>query len=102
MRHNEAQNFLVIEDPGIGRVINKLRKGMHIKSRIVLKLGERHYALRLFGYNLLMESGLAFARFDEILIRVQKVRPKLVLKLIKVKKIPDSRKNSNRRMNIIV
>ena len=101
MRRDEAQNFLVIEDPGLGRIINKLRKGMLIKSRIVLKLADRHYALRLFGHNLLMESGLSFERFDELLIKVQKVRPKLVLKLLRLKRSV-SENRSNRRMNIIV
>lgn len=92
----------MVEDPGLGRVINKLRKGMQIRSRIVLKLGARHYALRLFGHNLLMESRLNFERFDEIIIQVRKVRPKLVMKLLRTHKNGDSRKNNNKRMNIIV
>lgn len=101
MRNKENLNFLVVADPEVGRILNKLRKGMVIKSRIVFKIAEGHYALRLFGRNLLMESGLYFERFDEIFIQVQKIRPKLVLKLVGLNKA-DFRKKLNGRMNIIV
>jgi len=102
MSTNDKKEFLFIEDPGVGRVIDRLHKGMLIKSRIVLKLSEHHYALRLFGYNLLMESKLNFSRFDEIFIEVVKTKPKLVLKLQRMRNAAKSRHQKNRSTNIYI
>ncbi len=102
MSSKEKNNFLIIEDPGIGRVIDRLHKGMLIKSRIVLKLGEHHYALRLFGYNMLMESRLNFNRFDEIFIEVFQTRPKLVLKLRRQRTAGKLKYQGNKSTNIYI
>jgi len=98
----DKKDFLFIEDPGVGRVIDRLHKGMLIKSRIVLKLSEHHYALRMFGYNLLMESRLNFNRFDEILIEVVRTKPKLVLKLQRLRTAGKGRHQGNRSTNIYI
>ncbi len=60
-------------------LLQRLKKGMVLRSRIVYALGNNQYLLRLFGYNLLMESELEFKRFDEIEIEVKKLYPKLHL-----------------------
>jgi len=101
MRNKDAPHFVVIEDPAAGRLLNRLKKGQLIRSRIVLKIGERHYALRIFGHNVFMESPLPLKRFDEIYIRVQKLRPKLILRLVQVQ-AASKNKSKNKRMNIIV
>lgn len=102
MSTDNKNEFLFIEDPGIGRVIDRLHKGMLIKSRIVLKLSEHHYALRLFGYNMLMESRLSFNRFDEIFIEVFKTKPKLVLKLRRLRTAGKMKHQRNRSTNIYI
>ena len=102
MSSKEKNNFFIIEDPGIGRVIDRLHKGMLIKSRIVLKLDDHHYALRMFGYNMLMESSLNFNRFDEIFIEVFKTQPKLVLKLRRQRAVGKLKHQGNRSTNIYI
>jgi len=101
MRNKKASHFVVIEEPGANRLLNRLKKGQIIRSRIVLKMGERHYALRILGHNVFMESLLPLKRFDEIYIRVQKRHPKLILRLVQVQ-AASKNKNKNKRMNIIV
>ena len=77
------ENLVVIENTGIGRLFDRLQKGMRIKSRIVFVLDKKRYLLRIHGYNLIMESKLNFNRLEEIWIEVQAVRPKLKLRLLK-------------------
>lgn len=77
------ENLVIIEDTGVGRLFDRLQKGMRIKSRIVLVLDKRRYLLRIHGYNLVMESKLNFDRLEEIWIEVQAVQPKLKLRLLK-------------------
>ena len=79
-----SENLLFIEDTGVTRLFRRLRKGMRIKSRIVLVLENNHYLLRIQGRNLLMESRLSFKRKEEIWIEVQAVHPKLRLRLLKI------------------
>lgn len=72
-----------IEDTGVTRLLRRLRKGMRIKSRIVLVLDNKRYLLRIQGRNLLMESNLSFERKEELWIEVLAVRPRLKLRLLK-------------------
>jgi hypothetical protein len=60
---------------------NRLRKGQVIDARIVLCLSDHKYLLRIYGYNLVMESRLSFNRFDEVRVQVNRVWPKLELSL---------------------
>ncbi len=75
-------NLMFVQDESLNRMLRKLRKGMQLKTRIILVLGHNRYLLRIYGYNLIMESKLKFNRFDEIQIEVQQVRPKLKLRFI--------------------
>ncbi len=75
-------NLMFVQDESFKRMLRKLRKGMRLKTRIVLVLGHNHYLLRIYNYNLVMESKLKFNRFDEIEIEVLQVRPKLKLRMI--------------------
>ena len=67
---------------GLERLSNRLRKGMILKSRIVYCLGGNRYLLRIFGYNMVMESRVPFNRFDEIYIKVIRVHPRLELRFV--------------------
>lgn len=78
-----SENLVVVPDPGVSRLLDRLKKGQLIKSRIVLVLEDNRYLLRIHGYNLIMESALKFKRKEEILIEVQQTRPKLKLRLVK-------------------
>ncbi len=75
-------NLMFVQDESLNRMLRKLRKGMRLKTRIILVLGHNRYLLRIYGYNLIMESKLKFDRFDEIQIEIQQVRPKLKLRFI--------------------
>ncbi len=77
-----ADNLMFVQDESLNRMLRKLRKGMRLKTRIILVLGNNRYLLRIYGYNLIMESKLKFNRFDEIHIEIQQVRPKLKLRFI--------------------
>lgn len=62
---------------------------MILRCRIVLKISSRKYLLRIYGYNMVMESNLDFNRFDEVDIRVEQVYPKL-----KLRPVVDKRSNN--------
>jgi len=76
------ENLVFVQDDGLSRMFRRLKKGMRIKSRIVLVLSPNRYVLRIQGYNLVMESHLSFNRLDEIWVEVQQVRPKLKVRLL--------------------
>lgn len=78
-----SDSLYVVPDPGVTRLLNRLKTGQRIKSRIVLVMENNRYLLRISGYNLVMESNLRFKRKEEIVIEVQQTRPKLRLRLIK-------------------
>jgi len=81
-------------------MLRKLRKGMHLTSRIILVLGHNRYLLRIYGYNLIMESTLKFNRFDEIHIEVLHVRPKLKLRFIHKNTFPYRPHSSHKKTDI--
>ncbi len=84
MKNNANSNqTALIEGGSADQLLRRLKEGMIIKTRIVLCLGNSRYLLRIFGYNLVMASNLAFNRFDEIYIKVKSVQPYLVLKILK-------------------
>ena len=79
----------VIEDGSLEQLVSHLKPGMIIKAKILLKLDEYNYLLRISNYNLVLESRLAFNRFDEIYILVSAVEPKLMIQMIGIQ-IPGS------------
>ncbi len=88
----QGASFLIIEDPGINRLLRRLHPGVKLKARVVLPLAAGRYLLRIQGYNLVMSSRLKFERFDEVLVKVQRTRPKLLLKLVRRLSQPESRR----------
>jgi hypothetical protein len=77
--YQEPATFIV--ESNIRHLQNRLRRGQVIEGRIVLVLSKNTYLLRLFGYNLVMQSKHVFERFEEVEVVVRKVRPKLELSL---------------------
>jgi len=69
--------LLVIEDPGLSQLFHKLRIGTRLKARIVLGLGNGRYLMRIRGYNLVMTSKISFSRFEELIVEVRRLRPRL-------------------------
>lgn len=78
---------------------DKLEKGTTLQARIILDLGNKKYLLRFQGGNYIMESDLHFVRFDEVLVSVEAIEPKLKLRIL-----PPQRKTTNRsgHMDILV
>ena len=74
---------MLIEDPALDRFIDGLRPGMRLKGRIVLCLGNHRYLLRIQGFNLVMYSTFYFDRFDEVVVSVERTRPRLKVRLKK-------------------
>ena len=91
-------NLVFIEDPGVNRLLDRLKKGMLLKSRIVLELDNNRYLLRIQGRNLIMQSKLNFNRSEELWIEVQEAKPKLKLRLVKKEK----RTNRNNGTNLVI
>jgi len=86
---------------GLERLINRLKRGMILKSRIVYCMGANRYLLRIYGYNMVMESPLKFNRFDEIHIRVVRVHPRLELRFLSSRKKKDG-SSRHTKMNILI
>lgn len=82
--------FVYIVESDLSKLKRKLIKGAKFSSRIVLKLNNNKYVLRIFGYNLVMQSKINFERFDEVELKVEQLSPKLKLSIIsQVKKLKD-------------
>lgn len=92
----QGNYFTIFEDLSVNRLFNRLRKGMKLKSRVVLVLENKHYVLRVQGRNLVMKSNYSFNRLEEVWVQVDQVRPKLILRLLKTK----SSSSKSKRMNI--
>jgi len=85
--------FVYIVDSDLSNLKRKLVKGAKFSSRIVLKIIENKYVLRIFGYNLVMQSKINFERFDEAELMVEQTSPKLKLSILgKIKKPQDQSK----------
>ena len=94
-RRHSGASLMIIEDPGLNRMLRRLHPGSKLKARVVLPLGQGRYLLRIQGYNLLMSSPLKFERFDEVLVKVQRRQPKLLLKLLRRLSPPAVRQGMN-------
>lgn len=96
----ENSTLLVIEDPGLSQLFQKLRIGTRLKARIVLSLGNGRYLMRIRGYNLVMASKIPFQRFEELLVEVRRLRPRLNVTVIK--RSTPVEKHSGRKTDIVV
>lgn len=88
--------FVYIVENDLSNLKRKLVKGAKFPSRIVLKLNDNKYVLRIFGYNLVMQSKIKFKRFDEVELMVEQSAPKLKMSITgKIKKLEDQQKLIN-------
>lgn len=67
--------------PGLDQFMDRLRPGLELDGRIVDVLDKNIYVLRIWGNNILAESSHNFDRFDEVILHVRAVRPKLIFTL---------------------
>lgn len=51
---------------------------MEIEGRVVEVLNDNIFILRVWGNNILAESNHAFQKFEEVILSVRSVKPKLV------------------------
>ena len=77
----QQEQLVYIIDGDLSHLRRKLKPGSTVSSRVVIKLNETKYILRIFGYNLVMESKMNFDRFDEVSLVVKQVSPKLVMEI---------------------
>lgn len=71
----------IIED-GLEQLFGRLEKGMIVKARIVYCLGQNQYLLRIYGYNMVMQSNYPFNRFDEVNIMIKQITPRLIVQMV--------------------
>jgi hypothetical protein len=90
-----AHFYYVKED--LQELLKRLKRGMKVNGRILDKLSENRYIIRIFGYNLLTESEAIFNVKDEVTLTVLDVEPHLKLNISYRRK-----KNSDSQMDIIV
>ncbi len=90
-----AQFYYVKED--LQELLKRLKKGMKVNGRILDKISDHRYIIRIFGYNLLTESEAVFNVKDEVTLTVLEVEPHLTLNIAYRRK-----KNDNSVMDIIV
>ena len=93
-----SEYFTIVEDLSVNRLLKRLKRGMKLKSRVVLVLERNHYVLRVQGRNLVMQSNYRFNRLEEVWVQVEQVKPKLLLRLLKIK----SKSAKKNRMNFKV
>jgi len=67
--------------PGLESLIDRLLPGMDIKARIIEVVGNNMFILRVWGYNILTESNYPFEKFNEVILHVHSIAPKLVFNL---------------------
>ena len=67
--------------PGLEKLIDRLETGMDLRGRIVDVLDNHYIILRVLGNNILTESYYPFKKFDEVILHVQAVQPKLVFSI---------------------
>lgn len=83
-KHRSAQadqTYLIVEDD-LNELLMRLNQGMRLNGRIVDELGEHLFILRVWGYNMVMESAYDFNRFDEVQLLVKQVSPDFQLELM--------------------
>ena len=90
-----AHFYYVRED--LQDLLRRLKKGMKVNARILDKLSNNRYIIRIFGYNLLTESEANFNIKDEVTLTVLQVEPHLTLNIAYRRK-----NNSDNAMDFLV
>ncbi len=67
--------------PGLEKFIDRLQPGMELEGRIVEAVGDHTFILRIWGNNILTESHYPFKKFDEVILLVRSIKPKLIFSL---------------------
>lgn len=90
----------VAVDPGkdLNELMRRLQKGQVVRARIVYCLGQNRYLLRIYGYNMIMESPLPFERFDEASVIVERLYPRFSLRLLEKKE----KRNNDGKTNLLI
>ena len=79
MYQNEP--FVYIVDGDLTYLKQKLKKGTTVLARVVVRLTENKYILRILGHNLVMKTHLKFNQFDEVELMINEVSPKFDMSL---------------------
>ena len=102
---HQNEQFVYLIDGDLSYLKRKLKKGSKVLARIVLRLENNKYILRIFGYNLIMQSKLAFNRFDEVELIVKQVSPNFVMSIAAEYQINKKRKgigSGSKKMDLFV
>jgi len=76
---HQPEPLVYIVDDDLSHLKRKLKKGSSVQARVVVRLNENKYVLRIFGYNLVMKSDLEFNQFDEVELVVNDVSPRFCM-----------------------
>lgn len=76
-----SEDIFIVEDI-LDQFLERLKKDMLLKGRIIRVLGDGQFILRIRGYNLVAASSRQLTLQEELRFRVLSVRPYLVLKQI--------------------
>ena len=101
----QNEQFVYLIDGDLSYLRRKLKKGSNISGRIVLRMENNKYILRIFGYNLVMQSELDFERFDEVELTVNQVSPNFELSVadeFQIKKKKRGKVTGPNRMDLFV
>jgi len=91
----------IIED-GLEQLFGRLEKGMIVRARIVYCLGDNRYLLRIYGYNMIMQSNYPFNRFDEVEMMIKQITPKLIVQMVDPSRFVRMNGRDKGIMNLIV
>jgi len=78
---NNSTNPNILGVPGLEHLIDRLTPGLNLEGRIVEVIDSNCVILRVMGNNILTETHTVFHKFDEIVLHVQQVHPKLVFSI---------------------
>ena len=67
--------------PGLDSLVDRLKPGMSIDARIVDVMDHGIIILRIWGYNILTESKIPFEKFEEVVLNVKSVKPRLIFSI---------------------
>jgi len=77
----DDQTFLTVNG-SLEPLLKRLKKGMRLNGRIIEKLADKLFILRIWGYNIVMDSQYDFRKFEEICLMVKQIEPEFKLELL--------------------
>ena len=92
----------MMEDGSLEQLMSRLKPGMILRARIILRLEKHKYLLRIYGCNLVMESHLEFNRFDEIDILVSETSPRLIVQVVEKSRRFCNSMNQHGNMDLLI